>query len=148
MLSTYSTCLEVGYFQGLPCILITEPDVVWTESERSNLQEPPIFSLMSTLTTLRLTVPIKTQRHYRLLPASSPLVFPAQNRISRLVFAATTISVLATSRAMSASTAGECANSAGPVPPRLQAMATDILQASGQKIQNFPFLPTISLPMM
>ena len=69
------------------------------------------------------------------LPAATSrrasVVAPAQRQVSQVLLAAAALSILGSSRVMSAAAAnpaGECANPQGPVPQNIQNMASDILK--------------------
>ena len=61
---------------------------------------------------------------------------PSHRQISQVLLTAATISLLGSSRVMSAaaaSSAGECANPQGPVPEKIQNLASEIL-----KVRSMP----------
>lgn len=86
--------------------------------------------VMSIASTSSLAGPLTRRICSRTSASRSALVFSTQPRFSKFFFAATAISVLTSSRAMTTAATGTCANPAGAVPSSVQTMATDILQAS------------------
>lgn len=95
-------------------------------------QEAPSCSKLAFLVMLRIAsaalttpvLPIKASRR-------AVTAVPPQRQVSQVLLTAATLSILGSSRFMSAaatSPAGECANPQGPVPENIQSLASEVLK--------------------
>ena len=109
---------------AMRCILITRHLLIFGHSKNP---VPPLSVVMLRRASAALVGPV---RGLKVSPRGVSLV-PSSRQVSQVLLTAATISILSSSRHMSAaaaSPAGECANPQGPVPEKIQNLASEVLK--------------------